>query len=55
MGRWRYRWHVQYYGSGRFIRDFYTDAKDRAEALKNLHDTGATVIEILSCERTDRW
>lgn len=55
MGRWSYNWHIRYYGSGCLLRDYYTSAKNRAEALKNLHGSGEKVVEILFCERTDKW
>lgn len=55
MGRWKYDWHIQYYSSGGWIRDYYTTAKTKEEAFKNLRKTGAIVIEVICCRRIDLW
>ena len=54
-GRYKYEWRIDYYGSGCFLRTAYFTAKSREDALKQLRDSGATVIEILSARRIDRW
>ena len=43
------QWHIQYYGTGGFLHDYYTDAKTKEIALQNLRATGAKVIEIVCC------
>lgn len=55
MGKWKYHWHIQFYNGNLFLEDYWTDAKDRAEAIDNLRKSGKRVIEILSCRRTDTW
>ena len=47
----KYEWEVTYYSSGLFLKTQYFFATSRADALKKLHDSGATVIEILCCRK----
>ena len=43
-------WCIEYYSSGLFIKRTYVNAASRKDALKQLHESGARVIEILRCE-----
>ena len=54
MGRWAYDWEAVYYGRGCFIRRKVIAAKTRQEALSKLRET-ERVIEVVRCERIDRW
>ena len=55
MVRWKYDWHVRYYSSGGWIKDYYTTAKTREDALQQLRKTGENVVEVICCRRVDRW
>lgn len=50
-----YKWHIRYYGRGLFLRDFYTEASTKEDALKKLRNGSEYVNEILFCRRTDKW
>ena len=45
----KYDWVIEYYSSGLFIKKTLVFAASRADALKQLHESGETVIEILRC------
>lgn len=49
MAKANHKWHIQYYGTGNFLHNFYTEAVTKEDALKNLRETGAKVIAINCC------
>ena len=51
----RYNWCVEFYGRGLFVKRVSVTAKDRQEAIKKVRESGETIIEMISCRRTDRW
>lgn len=55
MGKWLYKWEIEYYDNGLLIRRVYVRAKDKTNALKKLLETEKHVIEIKSCRRIDTW
>ena len=55
MGRWQYDWEVMYYTSGQFLTRKIIRARNRAEALQKLRESGERVIEVYRCERIDKW
>lgn len=55
MGKYNYEWRIDYYSTGGFLKKAYFTAKSREDALRQLRASGATVIEILSVRRIDKW
>lgn len=56
MGRWEYKWRIEYYNGGLFIHDMIVSAKTRADALEKFWETvNERVIEIRNCCRIDTW
>lgn len=55
MGKWLYRWEVEYYTSGGFLHTKYVEAKSRDDALDEVRKCGERIIEIKCCRRTDRY
>jgi len=55
MSNWKYDWRVDFYTSGNYLKTLYFQAKSREDALRQLHASGARVIEVLCCRRIDTW
>lgn len=55
MGKWKYEWEVTFYTSGNFLKTLYFQAKSREDALRQLHASGVTVLEVMRCRRIDTW
>lgn len=47
------RFKIEYYGRGRMINAVVILAKNKADALAKLRDTGETVLEILCVRNLD--
>lgn len=55
VGKWLYRWEIEYYTDGGFLHRVYVEAKTRTEALEKAFKCGERIIEIKCCHRTDTY
>ena len=50
-----YTWLCEYYGENCMIRREYVQAHTRQDALKKFRGLGRYVVEMICCERIDKW
>ena len=53
MGRWLYRWQIEYYGAGNMIDRVTILAKSRQDAIAELRKTGRKILEVRSCIKVE--
>lgn len=51
MAKWRF--DVEYYGKGRFVKSAVVLAENKADAILRLRATGETVLEIICVRNLD--
>lgn len=53
MGRWLYRWQIEYYGAGNMIDRVTILAKSSQDAIAELRKTGRKILEVRSCIKVE--